>query len=289
MWLVDVSASPDGARWFVAGGTEEQGAVLDGNAGFAPFEMPKVPLLNWVHAFSSERAFAVGRKGTILRFDGQRWEAEASPTEQDLWGIWGEREDDLWAVGGDGLAEGHATLLHFDGDSWSNVELPVLSRPRVWAFYKVWGSSADDVYVVGQSGGCLHYDGKTWSELGLGTSEDLISVWGTGPDRVAIVGGRSSGVLVTWDGQESKTTSLAPLPGLNGVWMGEDDVIHVAGIQGTLAEVDFKSAEVLRAEVDTRLVLHAIHGSGERILTVGGNLGSSVPPYLSVAFERALE
>jgi hypothetical protein len=290
LWLVDVSASPAGEQWWAVGGTEEQGVLLDGSRGFAPVEIGAVPLLHWVHTFSSQQAIAVGKRGALLRLDEGGWQLEQLPTEQDLWGVWGAQPDDVWVVGGDGQAEGHATVLHWDGSAWSHASLPALQRPHVWAWYKVWGSSRNDVYIVGQSGGALHFDGESFHELGLGTAEDLIAVWGTARDRVAVVGGRSSGLLATFDGERWRTSSLAPLPGLNGVWMGDRDTIHVAGIEGTLAHVDFASHATTREPLATpsRLVFHALHGAGGQLLAVGGNLGSSVPPYRSLAQRRAL-
>ena len=57
----------------------------------------------------------------------------------------------------------------------------------------VWGSSADDVYAVGDDGVILHSAdrGTTWQRLALEDSSDrdLKAVFGTGPDHVYIVGG----------------------------------------------------------------------------------------------------
>lgn len=289
-WVVDIAASPSGDRAWAVGGTDDQGMVWDSENDFSGQAVDDAKLLHWVHAFSDDEAFLVGKAGTVLHMQGGVFEKQPTPTEQDLWGVWGATVDDVWAVGGDGQKQGHATVLHYDGESWSEAQLPTLERPHVWAFYKVWGSSADDVYVVGQSGGVLHFDGESFEELGLGTAEDLISVWGTGPDRVAVVGGRGSGVLATFDGQDWTTTSLSPLPGLNGVWMRDANTLYVAGIQGTLAEIDFDTHQVTRTPLPepSKLTFHAIHGFGERLIAVGGNLGSSVPPYQSLTAEREL-
>jgi hypothetical protein len=132
----------------------------------------------------------------------------------------------------------------------------------------------------------LHYDGTRWSELGVGTGEDLIAVWGVAHDRLAIVGGRGSGVIATFDGARWNTQQLAPLPGLNGVWMGDARTIHVAGIQGTLATLDFDTLQVEPDYQDTRLTFHALHGVGGRLLAVGGNLETTAAPYLGLARER---
>jgi hypothetical protein len=57
----------------------------------------------------------------------------------------------------------------------------------------VWGSSASDVYVVGDSGTVIHYNGVSWSTVASGaTSCSLKSVWGSSTDNVWAVGDRLS-------------------------------------------------------------------------------------------------
>ena len=287
-WLMSVTATPDGESWFIVGGTREQGALFQGDGeSFAALAPGDVPLLTWAHAFGPDDVFVVGDQGTALHFDGSEFVKHDVPTDQDLWGVWGASPDDVWAVGGDGRAEGHATLLHFDGTSWSAVDQPALERPKVWAWYKVWGAAADDVWVVGQSGGLLHFDGEAWNERLGGISDDLISVWGSDADHVIMVGGRDNARVVRWDGESLTPHSLAPMPGLNGVWMSSDHTAYVAGIEGTLADVDFsiEPRDVLRS---TRLAFHAVHGAGSRLIAVGGNLGSTVPPHRGIAMTRKL-
>lgn len=292
-WLVSTTASPSGEVWLAFGGTPAKGQILRAQSAdkdlWTAEQTPDVPLLNWGQVFEDKTAVVVGNAGTILRFDGTLWSLQPAPSREDLWGVWGARSDDVWAVGGAGLQDGQATVLHYDGATWQAVLLPALQRPNVWAFFKVWGASADDVYVVGQNGAMLHFDGSRWGELGVGIGDDLIAIYGVGHDRIAVVGGRSSGVVATFDGGHWTTKQLAPLPGLNGVWMGTADTIHVAGIDGTLAELDFATLTARAQYQRTDMVFHALHGAGSRLLAVGGNLGATAAPYLGLARERTLE
>jgi hypothetical protein len=149
--------------------------------------------------------------------------------------------------------------------------MPVLERPNVKAFFKVWGSGVDDVYIVGQNGAVLHWDGESLVELHVGVGEDLIDVWGTGPDRVAVIGGRKNGAGALWDGAGWRVLDLAHFPGLNGVWLRRD-IVHVVGSNGTAGVIDFTTGEATRVSIDTPVYLHAIHGSPDGTVTaVGGN------------------
>lgn len=289
-WLMNVGGSgPDDL--YAVGGSAERGVVMhwDGAEWSEVGLGVDVPLLNWVHAFGPDDVLAVGNGGTVLHFDGTGWSLQETPVENDLWGVWGASPDDVWAVGGRGRMEGQQTLLRWDGSTWREVPVPDLERPNVYAFFKVWGTGPDDVWIVGQRGAVLHWDGSALTEHLVGASQDLIALWGTGPDDVVVVGGRSNGVVSLWDGEDWRTESLAPLPGLNGVWMREPGLAHVAGINGTIAELDLETLEHERAEVDTRLDFHAIYGDGEKLTAVGGSLARQDSPYEGLAWTRALK
>ena len=59
------------------------------------------------------------------------------------------------------------------------------------AIFQLWGSSANDIWAVGQSGTALHFDGSAWSPKKTGANEGLTGVWGTG-SQVWVVGQRGA-------------------------------------------------------------------------------------------------
>ena len=73
----------------------------------------------------------------------------------------------------------------------------------------VWGSSASDVYAVGEGGFIAHYDG---SDLVRGDqappSETLTGIWGSASDDYVAVG--EDGTILEYDG--SWTTDTRPHP-----------------------------------------------------------------------------
>ncbi len=271
-WWMSVLALANDDRWIV-GGTPDRGEILHYNG--SEFEAVSfgadVELLNWIHGFQSGESIAVGNGGVVLWWDGQTWTQVRVPTEQDLWGVWGVNPYDVWAVGGNADESGVLTVLRDTGSGFETVAMPVLERPDVKALFKVWGSGADDVYMVGQNGAVLHWNGEILEELHVGVSEDLIAVWGTGPNRVAIVGGRRNGAAALWNGEEWRSPEVGNFPGLNGVWLRGDSV-HVVGNSGTAGIIDFTTLAATRVRIDTPVNLHAIHGSPDGTLTaVGGN------------------
>jgi hypothetical protein len=290
-WLLSVWGSNQ-ADVYAVGGSEAKGVLVhfDGS-GWQPVALEfDVPLLTWVHGFDADSVTVVGNEGSVLQYDGERWQLQSTPTEQNLWGVWGAAPDDLWAVGGSGLSEEAPALLHFDGTNWQAHQIVDFERPGVHALFKVWGTSRDNVYAVGQNGAVLHFDGEQWREQLVGASADLISLWGTGPDNIVVVGGRGNGVVSTFNGQTWATQSLISLPGLNGVWFRNPSVVHVVGERGTLLRLDPADWSHQDDSVVTELDLHGVFGiAGDKLLTVGGNFMRPVPPYEGIALTRRME
>lgn len=289
-WLLSVWAPVGGPRYLVGGVADEGRIVTDAGGGFSVVAgIPDVPLLNWVQGFSASDIFVVGNGGTVLHFDGSAWTLQPTPTTEALWGVWGASPDDVWAVGGRGTASSVATLLHYDGDTWASVTLPEFQRPNVTALYKIWGTAADNIYAVGRSGVILHYQGDGWVEEASGTGDDLIALYGTSASEIVAVGGRSNGRVAIWNGETWRAESLAPLPGLNGVFMRTPGVVHVVGVEGTIARLDL-AAGTFREEVPaTALDFHAIFGDSAGVLTaVGGNFTAAPGEEEGIAFVRNL-
>lgn len=274
-WVMSGWGPGDGSLWAVGGGLFE-GRILRRQRGTWQRVDPGLSfeLLNWVHGTSASDVFFGGNEGVILHWDGRRWEKQETPTFLPVWGLWANAPDDVWAVGGDNNARTPPLVMRYDGSRWQVAAIPTLARPRVHAFFKVWGSAADDVWMVGQNGAILHWDGTAFTEFGAGVSQDLIGIWGTGPDNVVTVGGRGTAEMARWDGSRWTRAPASALPGLNGVWLRRPDVAHVVGITGTVLRVDPATFTVLdRAEpAPTGLDLHAVFGdaSGE-IFAFGAN------------------
>jgi hypothetical protein len=97
--------------------------------------------------------------------------------------------------------------------------------------YGIWGSSESDVFVVGEGGTILHYNGSDWSHMDSGVTETLYRVWGSSGTDVYVVG--ESGTILRYDGSWSDMASDTAQT-LSGVWGSSVNNVFAVGEEGTI-------------------------------------------------------
>lgn len=208
----------------------------------------------WVHGTSSSDVWLVGEKGRITHWDGNAFTEIPPLTTATLYGVWAAAPDDVWAVGGtpDAPASPNAVVLHFDGASWKAEDI---GETRKIPFFKVWGSSKDDVYVVGDAGAVWHRVQNAWKSEGGVAKSRLTTVAGCSATEVYAVGSRE--ILVsdgtTWKsvlqaGADPQLDPLKVLSDVNGVACGANGVVIVGG--GSLKLRLVKDGPTKRWETD---------------------------------------
>ncbi len=181
--------------WVVGGeatGAPGSAVILRGSRGsFTRVEdVPHALLPNAlfkVYGHSADRLVAVGRDGTVLRYDGTpgTWRREDVPTSVPLISLWGRGANDLYAVGG----HSEAVMLHFDGVQWR--EVPDLGAgPELFGVFTAPGQP---VIAVGAGTQVLELmPGKAavaHETPDIGVPFLLHSVWGDASGAVYAVGG----------------------------------------------------------------------------------------------------
>jgi hypothetical protein len=177
--------------------------------------------------------WAVGSSGNMAHFDGNAWSCcgwgygdSGFPISNPLYGVWGSKPTDVWAVG-------QSSLLHWDGNVW------VDETPQNTFLYSVWGNAANDVWAVGSGGQVAHWDGTAWQNVPSGAFGALYAVSGRGAGDVWAVG--DTGTAIHWNGHawSSAGAGLESVATLRGVatlgpanaWAVEEggDVVHWDG------------------------------------------------------------
>lgn len=181
-------------------------------------------------------------------------------TTNNIWGIWGAAEDDIWSVGALG------TVLHWDGTSWK-------SEPSGYTGYvsSVWGSGSKDVWFGCENGSLLHWDGSKISTVSTGLTGWALGLWGSGASDIWAV---DSNTLTHWNGT-TWTTSRLP-SGVYGyaLWGTGPRDVWAAGSGGATAHFDGTSWTSVRTPATESL--WGIGGSGPRDVWAVGNNGTIV-------------
>jgi hypothetical protein len=154
-----------------------------------------LPALTDVWGSSPTDVYAVGQvdedfpsRGVILHFNGTSWAPVLQRENFAPTSVWGSSANDVFVAGFqvEETDEGFRVfgrILHNDGTGWSGEPLP----PGVGVLHEIWGSSAHDIFAVGDNGVIVHFDGSTWTSV-KPTGRTLIGVWGFSPGDVFAVG-----------------------------------------------------------------------------------------------------
>jgi hypothetical protein len=174
---------------------------------------------------AQDQVFAVGDLGTILHHRGH-WRALEKQTTDHLQAISGNDADDIVVVGFQGL------VLRKQGESWSS------ERVEQHPFGDVWLAPSGEIYVIrnGMAPGAAidMHDGSRWVEDKHISSSFLFAIWGTGTGEVVAAG---YDVIEHWTPMSFWTTYTTSTIGLD-VWGSGASDIYVVGKSGRIEYFD---------------------------------------------------
>jgi len=240
------------------------------------FKSSSMPLsaVNALWGTSATYIVGVGAAGLVLQNTGTGWTKQTVSTG-DFTAVGGANASEIWAVS-------DSTFAHWNGSTWTPVALPQtnnvyraiwLSGPgegwaggdygdyaqltggawtdkghasNGYAYYGIWGSSAQDVYMVGNGHSIAnvgdpllvrHYDGTTWTDISSTIDPNkamlpLHAVWGADASHIWAVG--EGGNVVYWNGSlwTSLLTGAGTSETLQAVWGSGPRDVWIAGTAG---------------------------------------------------------
>jgi hypothetical protein len=174
----------------------------------------------WVFGFEGGPVYMGGAGGMILRYEGGSFTKMNTPGADTVFGIWGTSPSDMWAVGGAiGGAQG-AFAWRSTGNDWVSAPGFPTEITALGALWKVFGRSANDVWMVGTNGILVRWDGSALSRGDTGLGESLFTVHASS-QRFAAVGGGGTGIILENDGSGWSDVSPNGAPVLVGVYLSE--------------------------------------------------------------------
>jgi len=279
------------------------GCTQDGWCWAHPLAEGNTLLAVWGAA--SADVWAVGERGAILHWDGQRWLPVASPTQEFLRCVWGSGPSDVWAAGD------HA-VIHWDGKRWTMVKDATITSihgsgpDNVWfawaSTYLQWNGQDLKEGTYSNAGDNGYYNLALWAEsptrvwsvgypatieVGKVSGRELVfdivhsiegtarltAVWGTGTELWTV--SEKGGVYHRAGGQLTAIPSGADIDiSLNAIWGSAPGDIWVAGDEGTILRGS--AAGFLRQPVPTEQSLYGLWGFGRDDVWAVGAAGTIV-------------
>jgi hypothetical protein len=191
------------------------------------------------------RITAVGAAGTIIHFNGAVWATQASGVTYDMYAVWAN--SDL-----DGLAGGQDTpILSWNGAAWVTdpFDTGLQNIPTLNAIFAL---AIDDMWVVGNRGTVLHWDGIKFTKQFLPTNAVLNDIWASGDNDIWAVGEIfTEGQVWHFDGISWTLSFTVPTgfvesvwgTGINQIWIGGESgpgvgaIWHFDGFTWTLSTI----------------------------------------------------
>jgi hypothetical protein len=167
----------------------------------------------------------------VLHFDGKKWSELHTGTTGDLWWV------QAFHGGPVLMAGASATVLRYDGSHFERMRTPGLGRQTL---YGVWGTGPENFYAVGSASG---RDGFIWHYHGGAFETEVL------PRDLPRISGRE-------------------VPGFFKVF-GLGDEVWVVGAGGAVLHRTGESAFTV-VPTTTKDTLFTVHGTGDRLLAVGG-------------------
>lgn len=170
----------------------------------------------WGRRAGEQRDVLAGGDGVVLRLSATGWIKMTAPEQASI-SAFAASGASVWAVGehaGTGEPP-DGIILRLQGDRWVDA-CPDLACGG--AIYSAWAASADELWTAGIAGELVRYSGGQAEWIVTGTREDLTSIWGTGIRDLFVAGDggtvlRWNGVLWTSLGAgESDIRALTGFP-----------------------------------------------------------------------------
>ena len=113
----------------------------------------------------------------------------------------------VFALGASDIYFGGNGLEYWDGKQFSNVEA-VNSFWSGHLMQKIWASSDNNIYIVGDGGIVVHYNGS-WQQVQTGTTLPFQDIWGDGGQVLAIASDHSDGERQLYSLQGNTATAIS--------------------------------------------------------------------------------
>ena len=237
-----------------------------------------LPSVNAIWGTSPTFIVAAGNSGLVLQNMGSGWHKQTVGDGSDtFYGVAGAGASDVWAVG-------DTTFAHWTGTTWSTVSAP--SGANGLPFYAVWLSGPGAGWAVGEEGCYAQLTSGTWTFVGHSSDGySYLGVWGSAANDVYVVGnghsiaGIGDPLLIRhydgtgWTDVSANVDPNHASPPLNAIWGADATHVWAVGEGGNAIFWNGTLWTPLLTGAGSSESLKAVWGSGARDVWVVGSAG----------------
>ncbi|AKU97411.1 hypothetical protein AKJ09_04075 [Labilithrix luteola] len=252
--------------------------------------------LTSVWGSSKSDVWAVGSGGTIVHYDGSKWNAVPSGVQSTLYAVWSSGPKDVWAAGSSKV------VLH-STDASTFTPVPV-SEEGVGRVFAMWGTLPGELFVGGEPHEQFNPDlealvSSNWFRRPSGDADSawellqgfegqwpaatIRAIWGSSANDLWVSADNSTelpwmrGVLMhrdgggVWKSVDSQSSRV-----LESIWGSSANDVWAVGDEGTLRHFTAGAERWAVVTPPSSAALHAIWGSSANDVWAVGDLGTVI-------------
>jgi hypothetical protein len=211
-----------------------------------------------------------------VHWDGTKWELKRILYKGGFWTIrtiFGFSPNDIWFSG---------YVRYYNGQF---IELPIPDILIGWGINKLWGSSSEDLYAVGNNGNIAHWDGKKWRKIESGTTVDLLDIWGSNYGTIWASGYTSDYSVTTllrydrnvwnkvYEGSGNNQNNNEYIGPISGVWTNNKFFTYVASWGKIYKQPNNNILNIKRLTQNFSEVAFSIRGTNHNNIFIVGQHG----------------
>ncbi len=136
-----------------------------------------VAIINDTLAYAVGEIYQGGERYNVAKWNGESWQLlqfNYQGAAPEIKTVFAFNENDIW----------FDPWFHWNGQNIQELLVdPVFIGVGV---NKLWGTSSNDLYAIGNNGLIAHYDGKSWSKIESGTTIDIQDIYGSRGEILAV-------------------------------------------------------------------------------------------------------
>ncbi len=186
--------------------------------------------------------FSIQDSGTYnaAHWDGKKW----NYVKIQFYTVCGQEQKTTYAARSIYVFNDSTIWIGMDGDQIAVLnglnQTSIMCLPISFGINKIWGENIKSVYVAGDGGNILHYNGQNWQKIESGTTLNIQDIWGvtdptTGENQILCIASNiftsDGNMLLQIKNNQAQVVSNQGLPPsyFSSVWFKNSNLAYLGG------------------------------------------------------------